>query len=201
MSGVPLVAAAVAQLTGPGRHRAAIILGVAAAGLGLVAVLAGSSWALCRSWRDTATLASHALANGWRDPEILLGLGWGLEERGDIAGADACYCQALRGDPFHVPALVGLGRVRLRQGRAANAAALLREAVGLEPDMPEIRNNLGTALAAQGRHDEALAEFTAALRLRPDFPEARKNLDLVRARARRGGAGPGPPMPPGTPSR
>jgi tetratricopeptide (TPR) repeat protein len=187
MSGVPLLAAAVARLTGPGRGRAPITLGVTAAGLGLVAALTGSSWVLCRSWRDTAALASHALDHGWYDPEILLGLGWGLEERGDLAGADARYRESLQLAPFHVPTLVGLGRVRLRQGRFGNAAALLTEAVQLRPDMPEIHNNLGTALAAQGRRDDAIAQFTEALRLRPDFAEARKNLALIRSRARRGG--------------
>jgi tetratricopeptide (TPR) repeat protein len=182
MSGVPLLAAAIAQLTRPGRGRGPIIVGVAMAGLGL---LIGSSRALCRSWHDTATLASHALDQGRRDPEILVGLGWGLEERGDFAGADASFRDALQLDPFQVPALVGLGRVRFRQGRFANAAGLLTEAVGLQPGMPEIHNNLGTALAAQGRHDDAIAQFTEALRLRPAFAEARKNLDLVRRRARR----------------
>jgi protein O-mannosyl-transferase len=193
MSVVPLLAAAVAQLTGPGRGRTPVTHGVVAAGLGLVAALAGSSWALCRSWRDTADLASHALANGWRDPEILLGLGWGLEERGDLAGADASYCDSLRLDPFHIPALVGLGRVRLRQGRAANAAALLTEVIRLQPDMPENYNTLGLALAAQGRLDEAIARFSEALRLRPDFAEARANLSRVKAaRARRRSDGAGP---------
>jgi tetratricopeptide (TPR) repeat protein len=184
MSGVPLLASVIAQLARPGRGRALILLGVAVAGLGL---LVGSSRALCRSWRDTAALASHALDQGWRAPEILLGLGWGLEERGDIAGAETRFREALQLDPFHVPALVGLGRVRFRQGRFANAAGLLTEAVRLQPGMPEIHNNLGTALAAQNRHDDAIAQFTEALRLRPDFAEARKNLALVRRRTRRDG--------------
>jgi len=184
MSGVPLLATTFAQLMTPGRWRAPIILGVAGAGLGL---LIGSSWMLCRSWHDTMALASHALDQGWRDPEILLGRGWGQEERGDIAGAENSFCEALRLDPFHVPALVALGRVRFRQGRFANAASLLTEAVRLQPGMPEIHNNLGTALAAQSRHDYAIAEFTEALRLRPDFDEARKNLALARRRVQRAG--------------
>src|SRR5262249_60784771 len=121
-------------------------------------------WALCPSWRDTAALAPHALANDGHDPEILLGLGWGLEQRGDLAGADASYCQALQLYPFHVPALVGLGRVRLRQGRAANAAALLREAVELQPHMPQIRDNLGTARAAVRKPDGRGDQCTRDLR-------------------------------------
>jgi tetratricopeptide (TPR) repeat protein len=184
MSGVPLLATAIAQLTRPGRGRAPIILGVSVAGLGL---LVGSSWMLCRSWRDTMALASHALDQGWRDPEILLGLGWGQEERGDIAGAENSFCDALRLNPFHVPSLVALGRVRYQQGRFGNAAGLLTEAARLQPGMPEIHNNLGTALAAQNRHDHAIAQFTEALRLRPDFDEARKNLALVLRRVRRDG--------------
>jgi protein O-mannosyl-transferase len=186
MSGVPLLAAAVARLTCPGRCRAPITLAVAAAGLGLIAVLAGSSWTLCRTWRDTEALASHALAHGWRDPQIYIGLGWGLEQRGDIAGADASFCEALRLEPLHVPALIKLGMVRLRQRRFANAAALLTEAVQLQPDMPETHNSLGTALAAGGRLEDAIAQFTEALRLRPGFAEARANLARVRSSAGRG---------------
>ncbi len=184
MCGVPLLATLIAQLATPGRGRTALILGVGVAGLGL---LGGLSWMLCRSWRDTMALASRALDQGWRDPEILLGLGWGHEERGDIAGAENSFREALQLDPFHVPALVSLARVRFRQGRFANAAGLLAEAVRLQPGIPEIHNNLGTALAAQSRLDHAIAQFTEALRLRPDFDEARKNLALVRRRVRRDG--------------
>jgi tetratricopeptide (TPR) repeat protein len=185
MSVVPLLAAAVARLTGRGRGRAAIGLGVAAVGLGLVAVLGASSWSLCRTWHDSEALASHALAHGGRDsPDLYFGLGSALEERGDLAGADARFCEALRLDPFHVPALTSLGMLRLRQRRLDSAATLLAVAVRLEPGVAETRTGLGTVLALQGRHDEAVAQFTEALRLRPDFPEARQKLALVLSRAR-----------------
>jgi protein O-mannosyl-transferase len=187
MSGVPLLAAAVARLTGPRRGRAPVTFAVAAAGLGLVAILAGTSWALCRNWRDTAALASRALVHDARNPEIYLSLGEGLEQRGDLAGADASFSEALRLEPSHVPAMVMLGMIRLRQGQIASATALLTEAVRLQPAMPEAHNSLGTALASDGRYHDALAQFLEALRLRPDFAEARANLARVRSLTRRGG--------------
>ena len=186
LTALPLLTATIVYLTDRGRGRPSITLGVAVAGMGLIAALAVSSRALCRTWHDTVSLASHALDHGGRDPEIYLGLGWGQEQRGDLAGADASFCEALRLDPFHAPAMVMLGLVRLREGRAANAAALLTEAVQLQPDVPETHNGLGTALAAQGRLDDAIAQFTEALRLRPGFAEARANLardSLARVRS------------------
>jgi len=187
MTAVPLLAASVARLTWPSRGWIPATLGVSIAGLSLAAVLAGSSWTLCRTWRDTVTLASHALNQGGRDPEIYLGLGWGLEQRGDLTGAEATYLEALRRDPSHVTAMIRLGLIWLRQGRYDNAVALLTEAVRLQPRSPEAHNSLGRALGAQGRLDEAIVEFALALRMRPTFGEARSNLAVARSMARRGG--------------
>jgi protein O-GlcNAc transferase len=93
----------------------------------------------------------------------------------------------LRLDPFHAPAIVMLGMVRLRQGRFANAAALLTEAVRLQPDIPETHNTLGNALLAQSRLDDAIVQYTEALRLRPGFAEAREpGARLARARSSAG---------------
>ncbi len=187
MSGVPLLAAAVARLTCPGRGRAPRIFGVAAAGMTLLVALAGSSWALCWTWRDTATLAGHALIHSGRNnAEIYLSLGEGLEQRGDLEGAAASFSETLRLKPSHVPAMIMLGMVRLRQGEIAIAIDLLTEAVQLQPDMPESHNSLGTALAADGRYNDARAQFLEALRLRPSFAEARANLVRVRSLTRPG---------------
>jgi Flp pilus assembly protein TadD len=184
---VPLLAATIARLTSPGRVRALIAVGVAAAGIGVLAVNVASSWSLCRTWRDSFSLASHAVASGGGDsPELLTGLAWALEQRGDLEGADARFCEALRLAPLHVPAITGLGMVRLRRGRVDNAAALLAEAVRLRPGVAETHNSLGRALAAQGRLEQAAAQLVEAIRLRPDFPEARRNLAIVRSRMRRG---------------
>jgi tetratricopeptide (TPR) repeat protein len=191
MTGVPLLAAGIARLTRPGRGRAAITstLGVLVVVLVLIADLVGSSWSLCRTWRDTVALATRAIEHGGRSPDLYLGLGSGLQERGDIAGAEASFREALRLEPLHVPSLIHLGMIRLRQRRPAEATTLLTAAVRLEPGVPETHNTLGTALAAQGRLDEAIAEFTAALRLRPDFPDARRNLSLLLSRTRTRGPG------------
>jgi hypothetical protein len=186
MSVVPLLAAAVARLTRSGHSRVAIRSVVFPLGLALVAALVVSSRGLCQTWRDTVTLASYALDQGGPDPDLYLGLGWGLEQRDDFAGAEASFCEALRLDPLYVPAMVKLGMIRLRRGRLDNAITLLTEANRLQPGTPEMHNTLGTALAARGRLDEAIAAFTVALRLRPDFAEARKNLVHVLSRARKG---------------
>jgi tetratricopeptide (TPR) repeat protein len=190
ISGVPLLAAAFARLTCPGRRRAVWSLGVGAAGLGLLTALAVSSWALCRTWHDTVAVASRALVYGGRDPETMLGLGWGLEERGDLGRAEATYREALRLEPSHPTALIRLGMVFLRQGRLAGATSLLTEAVQLQPNMPEAHNSLGKALAAQDRLDDAITQFSEAIRLRPSFAEAHSNLVVARTLARRRQDGP-----------
>jgi hypothetical protein len=187
MAWVPLLAAAIARLTGPGHGRGPITIAVTAAGLGLIAVLSASSWMLCRTWRDTAALAAHAIAHGGRNPQIYLSLGQGLEQRGDLSGAEASFAEALQLEPSNVPAMVMLGMARLRQGQIAEAIALLTEAVRLQPDMPEAHNILGSALASEGRYAEAAAQFAEALRLRPHFGEARASLARVQALMRPGG--------------
>ncbi len=185
MSMVPLLAAAFARLTRP--DRGPLNFAMAAAGLLLIAVLTGSTWAQCRTWRDTAALASHAIAQGGGGVEMSMNLGWGLEHRGDLDGAAASFREVLRLEPSHVPARIMLGMVELRQGRTADALELLNEAVRLQPDMPEAHNGLGTALAADGRFHDALEQFMEALRLRPSFAEARANLIRVRSLTRSGG--------------
>jgi Flp pilus assembly protein TadD len=181
MSGVPILAAMIARLTNPGRRPISVRLTVAATGLVLVALLAASSWRLCRTWRDTVALASNALVHGGRDPEVYLGLGWGLEHRGDLSGAEVTYREALRLEPNHVTAMMRIALLLVRQGRYARATDLLTEAVRLQPGLPEAHNSLGRAFGAQGRYDDAIAEFKEALRLRPAFGEARSNLAVARS--------------------
>ena len=184
MSFVPLLAAVIAWLTCLGRGRTFMNAAIAAVGFGLVVALVGSTWSLSRTWRDTAALASNAIVHGGKTAELYLSLGEGLDQRGDLSGAEASFSEALRLEPSHVPAMVMLGMVRLRQGQTPAAIALLTEAVRIQPDMPESHNALGSALASDGRFHDALAEFTEALRLRPNFAEARANLLRVRSLAR-----------------
>lgn len=154
------------------------------AGLALIAALAALSWRQTETWHDSESLAVQVLAsNPSPPPETLNALGRTLARRGDLAGAEAHYREALRIDPGFASARVSLGLLRLDQNRSSEAVAEFREAVRLKPGEAEPHNNLGAALGRLGLLDEAIVEFADAVRLEPSFAPARENL--LRARAAR----------------
>jgi tetratricopeptide (TPR) repeat protein len=59
--------------------------------------------------------------------------------------AEESYRQALRHDPFHLEALIGLGNLLLTGGRGREAEPYLRTALQLMPEDPQITNLLQRA--------------------------------------------------------
>jgi tetratricopeptide (TPR) repeat protein len=99
-----------------------------------------------------------------------------LQDRGDVAGAMACYRSALELRPAYTVAIVDLADLLQHSGRFAEAAAGYRRALEIEPNLPEVHNNLGNALRDGGRLDEALTSYRRALDIKPAFAEAHSNL-------------------------
>src|SRR5262249_6180485 len=84
------------------------------------------------------------------DPEAQLRLGNSFRQRGDLAGAAACYERALRLRPGHVPSGVNLGATLQQLGRLADAVACYEWALSLSPNNPDLNFNLGVALYQSG---------------------------------------------------
>jgi tetratricopeptide (TPR) repeat protein len=91
--------------------------------------------------------------------EVLLGNL--LFNRGDLAGADGQYAQALHDDPGYVHALAASARVRAARGDLAGAAALYQRVVDVYP-MPQYVVALGDVATARGDAGEASRDYALA---------------------------------------
>jgi tetratricopeptide (TPR) repeat protein len=97
----------------------------------------------------------------------------------DPVGAEAHLRDALRLDPEHLEANVGLAGALEAQGKNAEALALFEEQVRKHPMRALALDALGRYLFRQGRLDEAKARFAAALEREPKNPGFHVDLGLV----------------------
>jgi tetratricopeptide (TPR) repeat protein len=147
-----------------------------------VAALSALSWLQCRTWHDSVSLWTHAIAHGDGDsPLIRNNLGAALAQRGRLDEAIEHYEEAVRLSPGYVGARFNLATALTRRGRQQEAVGQYRELLLREPDHAEARYNLGLNLARLGRFEEAAHELAEAARLRPDSPEAFHNWGLALA--------------------
>jgi predicted CXXCH cytochrome family protein len=122
--------------------------------------------AFARAWEEL--LASERVAA--ERPEAHVNIAGLLAARGDMAGAEAAYREALARDATHLGALVNLADFEARRGRHDAAEAALRRAVAAHPREAEAQYALALALARQGRAADALAPLAEAATLRPEEP-------------------------------
>jgi len=105
-----------------------------------------------------------------------------LAGRGDAAGADRQYQEALRiGE--EEPAIVLQVAQRYGDGaRYEQAAALYRRALARKEDA-ELHDRLGTIYGKQGKIEEAREQFLRAIAMQPELADAHANLASVYGRA------------------
>lgn len=96
--------------------------------------------------------------------------------QGDLAGAQAEYCQILAVAPEHADALHLSGLIAHQSGMHDVAESLIRFALERQPDSAIYLSNLGAALRAQERFDEAGDCYRRAISLQPDYSDAWNNL-------------------------
>lgn len=119
-----------------------------------------------RAWEEL--LASERVAA--ERPEAHANIAGLLAARGDMAGAEAAYRDALARDATHLGTLVNLADFEARRGRHQAAEAALRRAVAAHPREGAAHFALALALARQGRAGDALAPLAEAAALRPEEP-------------------------------
>lgn len=102
-------------------------------------------------------------------------------EAGDLAGAEACFREAVRVAPDFAEGHANLGFLLDRRGEAAAAESCYRLSLQLAPACPETHLNLGALLAGQKRFDEAEAAYRRAIALRPRAPAGWSNLGALYA--------------------
>ena len=121
--------------------------------------------------RDAA-LAEYAAAQALvaDRPEGALNMAVLAATRGDAAGAERLYREALRLAPEVAAIYVNLADLYREQGRDAAGEPLLRDALGRATPEADLRQALGLVLVRLGRRDEALVELRRAAVLDPGQP-------------------------------
>jgi CRISPR-associated protein Csy1 len=127
------------------------------------AVAEHQSGRLDDSWESV----ERALAAGGEQPTTMLLAGMLLQDRGDLAGAEARFARAAELKPGWAPPLANRGQVLMDMRRPAEALEILRAAAGIEPGNARIWNNIGLALVSLDRLDDALKTFNHALTIAP----------------------------------
>jgi tetratricopeptide (TPR) repeat protein/capsular polysaccharide biosynthesis protein len=112
-------------------------------------------------------------------PELHYNLGHVLHQQGDLAGAVACYKQALAIAPHDVKAHHSLGVVLDEQGQHGAAIDHYQQAIALDPGYIKAHNNLGCSLAKLDRRDEAIEIYRQAIETQPNWAIMHNNLGQI----------------------
>ncbi len=115
--------------------------------------------------------ASAAVQLAPADPQANLVLGLANEMTGKLAEAERHYSVVLKQKPDTVPALIGLGRLKLNERRGVDALAALSRAVQLQPENIDGRHLLARAYGLLLRHAEAITAFEIVNKARPNNAE------------------------------
>jgi tetratricopeptide (TPR) repeat protein len=147
-----------------------------AAAAGLVALLAGLTWAQSGRYGDLQTFYEWILA---RNPASWLAhdnLGVVLVGRGRIEEAAGHYREAMRLNPGYPEAFNNYGNVMAKARRWDEAEGAYAGALRARPWFFAAEFNWGTAMSDAGRYREAETHFNRALRLKPDYAQAHYGL-------------------------
>jgi len=99
-----------------------------------------------------------------------------LADRGDAAGAIACYRRALEILPESAAVRTDLGRLLFEAGSEAEAKEQFVTALRIDPQSANAANNLAAVLASEGDLEGAVDLWEEALGLDPSHAEAHNNL-------------------------
>ena len=99
-----------------------------------------------------------------------------LHAKGDVAGAEKSYREAIRVGFNHHAIFLNLGVICKDSGRIDEAIYLYKRATQINPDYPHAYTNLGDIYKDLGNLNEALACTLKSLELKSDNPDALMNL-------------------------
>lgn len=168
------VCAGAAWLWSRSLPRSRIFLSVCS--LALLALLAGSTWAYSRNYRDNESCFRDVLSKNPDSATAHNNLGNALLLKGSIDEAIAHFAKILDTEPNYQFGQYNLGAALVKKGDAAAAIPHLKLALAANPNHSKSHYSLGTALAQTGQTEEAIASYHRALQLEPDFLDAHTNL-------------------------
>jgi len=130
---------------------------------------------LDRDFTPEAPSAPPIPAEEIEEADIWFDVARELEELMPIE-AEHAYSRALISNPFHVEALVNLGRLLHIRGDIASAVEQYQSALAIDGTSSIAGFNLGVALEEQGELQEAIDAFETATSVEPDMADAHYNL-------------------------
>ena len=159
-----------------GQRRVFVVLGLAAAGFGVLTSLRN------HEYRSELSIWEDTVARCPRSSRAYCSLGQALAQiPGRLPEAIARYEEALRLEPAYAKVHHNLALALVQMpGRLPDAIAHYEAALRLQPDLAETHYNLANILShTPGRLAEAIAHYEEAVRLKPDLAEAHTNLANV----------------------
>jgi len=147
--------------------------------LAIIAALMFSAWNQTAFWKDTETLANHALACTVDNHVAHTMLGNAYVAQGKTDSAIACFREALRIQPGFAEARNNLGTSLVRQGKLDEAIVCFKEVLANRPNYADAHYNLASALGKEGKEEEGISEFQQALRIDPGSSAAHNNLGII----------------------
>jgi tetratricopeptide (TPR) repeat protein len=120
---------------------------------------------------EAVALAQKAVAAGG-GAGAKAALGHALAFKGDTAGAEAAYREAVAAEPNALIPVVGLATVLRETGRAAEAEPMLKKAMDASPGSVEALKEMARIKIALGRAQEAIADANLAAAMAENDPEA-----------------------------
>jgi protein O-mannosyl-transferase len=109
-------------------------------------------------------------------------LGQEAVKQGDLDSAVSHFRGAVRSNPNHVPARIGLGLALAYKGDIDGAIQQFRAAIRLDPNNADVQNSLGVALMQKGQLDEAQTHLQRAIKINPRLAKAHNSLGVLLAR-------------------
>jgi Flp pilus assembly protein TadD len=179
--GLAMLALEVALAWRAGRR---VALAVAACGV----LLAGLAVVHARKFQDDLTFWRTVVRTVPEEPEAWHSLGYVLQRRGDMEGAESAYRRAIELSPRTVVSAkyhLNLGMVYELTGRLPAAAGKYADAIALKPDYAAAHANLGGLHYGAGRMQEAEAEYVLAMASDPRFPPPYVSMCGLRLRQNR----------------
>ena len=158
---------------------------VAAAAAGAIAACFVVTTAQVRTWKNTETLFTHALAvtkDNWTAHNNLGGL---LSDQGRLVAAVGHFQEVVRIRPEFAEGHYNLALALDRSKRPEEAIAQYLDALRLNPGYAAAHYNVANALLHTGRLPEAIEHYEASLRLHPVDAAAHNNLAIALNRSGR----------------
>ena len=150
-------------------------------GIATITACGWLSWRQVGYWRDTETLACHAIDVVPHNYVAHCCLGEALDARGEREGAIAEYQKTREIHPHDATAANDLALLYSKSGDDKLAMDLYRESIFSEPRYSPAYNNYGNLLMKQGRVDDAIKVYRAGVKQNPELPQIYHNLALALA--------------------